>query len=75
MSWESQRNTDLLLTLLFGKVEEVAHCTILTRLVGEEFGVETPCLDSKESSGQDTVLRVLPEGGSSGWAQLGSLHS
>lgn len=71
MSWESQRNTNLLLILLFRKVEEAAPCIALTRLVGEEFDVEIPCMDSKESSGQDTV----PDRGSSGWAHFGSPHS
>lgn len=43
--------------------------------MGEEFEVESPRLDSKESSGQDTVRKLLLRRGSLSWAHHGRLLS
>lgn len=43
--------------------------------MGEEFEVETPHLDSKESSEQDTVCKLLLRRGSLSWVYHGRLHS
>ena len=42
--------------------------------MGEESEVETLCVDSKESSGQDTVCKLLLRRGSLSWAHHGRLH-